>query len=95
MLAYWLSYFVFTGSLEYRLNNYVFHLAIILAKGERLALLPLYLGSLFDSLDKCANNVVWSVGRYDVATYFEASCLEIFIWKRFGALAPKSVGSIM
>lgn len=42
-------------------------------KGERLALAPLCLGSLFDRLDECVNNVVQSIKQYDMATYADAS----------------------
>lgn len=41
MLGYWLSYFIFPSIPEDGLNNCVFTLAILLAKGERLALAPL------------------------------------------------------
>lgn len=51
--------------LENVLNPYVFPLAIVIAKGVQF---PLYLGSLYARLDKCVDNVVWSM-RYDVVTH--------------------------
>lgn len=38
------------------IHPYVFPLAIKLAKGERLALVPIFLGSLFYRLDECVQN---------------------------------------
>lgn len=55
LLAYWLSYFVFPSSLEDGLHSYVFPPAVLLAKGERLALVPFYLGSLYTRLDEKKN----------------------------------------
>lgn len=43
-LAYWLSWFVLPSGLEDGLNPYVFPMTIWLAKGEKLALAPLFLG---------------------------------------------------
>lgn len=40
-----------------------FPLAILLAKGKRLALTPVYLRSLIIRPDECLNNVVRSLGR--------------------------------
>lgn len=47
LFSYWLSWFVLPSEPEGGLNSYMFPLAILLAKGERLALAPIYLGSLF------------------------------------------------
>lgn len=44
------------------LSLYVFPSAILLANGKKLALSPLYLGSLYAGLDQCMANVVLSVG---------------------------------
>lgn len=66
-------------------------MAIFLAKGERLALAPLYLRSLYASLDKCVNNVLHFVGRYDVVTNIDTGFLQTFLWETFRANAPKPV----
>lgn len=47
------------------LTSFVFPSVIPLAKGRRLALALLYLGSLFHRLNQCANNIVRYIGRYD------------------------------
>lgn len=51
MLAYWLSWYVFASGPEDGLNHYVFFLAVILGRGQKLALAPIILGSLFCRLD--------------------------------------------
>lgn len=40
------------------INPYVFPLTIKLAKVEKLALAPIFLGSLFFNLDECAQNLL-------------------------------------
>lgn len=74
-----LSYqFVFLGP-EDEINPFGFPLAIILAKGKRLALAPIYLSSLYARLDKCVNNVARSVGRYEVVPHRDVELLQIFL----------------
>lgn len=58
IVSYYLSWFVLTSSLEDEPNSFVFPLAFLLAKGKRLALSPLYLGSLFDRVDERVSNIV-------------------------------------
>lgn len=50
-LSYWLSRYVLLSRLEDSINTYVFPLAIHLAKGKKLQLVPLYLGLLYTRLD--------------------------------------------
>lgn len=50
LLSYLLSWFVLPSGPEDGLNSYVFLLAILLAKGEKLALAMIYLGSLYTRL---------------------------------------------
>lgn len=58
-------------------------LAIILAKGERVALAHVYwlssFSSLYTRLDECVNNIAHYGGRYDVVTtrildFYKSSC---------------------
>lgn len=60
-------------------KSYVFLLAILLEKGERLALGLIYLGSLFARLDEFIINVTRSLGSYDVVMHVNSSFLQIFI----------------
>lgn len=48
------------------LNEYVFPSAVTLAKGRKVASAPIYMGSLYTSLDEYVANVMWSLGRYVV-----------------------------
>lgn len=53
-----------------------------------MALMPLFLGSFYARLDECSMSVARYVGRFDVATYVDANFVQLFLWKRFGALSP-------
>lgn len=53
MLAYWLSCNALPSGPEDGINHYIFPLAIRLARGEKLALAPVFLGSLSYRLDEC------------------------------------------
>lgn len=63
----------------------------MLAKGKRLALAPLQLGSLYDQLDEYVHNIVCSVSRYNVITYVDTTFLQMLLWEKFGFLSPKSI----
>lgn len=75
MLAYWLSWYVLPSGPKDGMNPYVFPLAVRLAKGEKLALAPVFLGSLFFNLDECGQNLVKSIGWYTVVSYANTSFL--------------------
>lgn len=68
---------------------YVLPLAIRLAKGKKLPLGTLYLESLYTRLDECVDNILCSVGLYDVVTYADTSSLHIFLWKGFNSIARR------
>lgn len=68
LLAYSLLYCVFPSSPEDGLHNYVFPSHVLLAKGSRLALVPLYLGSLYARLEECSRSIFKSFGQYDVVS---------------------------
>lgn len=59
---------ILPNSLEDGLNLYIFPFGFLLANGERLPLVPLYLGSLFFTLDEYIKNIVRFVGCYNVVT---------------------------
>lgn len=73
LLLYWFSWLVLSSGPEARLNIYVFPLAIHLTKGERLAIAPIYLGSLFSKLDECVANTASLVGQYYVVIHADTS----------------------
>lgn len=53
MLSYWLSWYILPDGPEESLNAYIYPLAIRLARGDRLTLAPIYLGSLFYRTSVC------------------------------------------
>lgn len=56
-------------------------------KGEKLALVPFYLGSLFFRSDECVKNIVRSVGRYHVVSHADTAFIQVFLWELFGTLS--------
>lgn len=56
-----------------RTNLYAFPILIQIAEGMKLALAPLYLGSLYVRLHKCVSNVPRAMGRYDVISHRRTS----------------------
>lgn len=80
LLSYWLSCFVLPSWPEGGLNSYVFPLAILITKCERLALAPTYLGSLYTRLDECLANIAWSLGCFYVVTHDDSIFLQMFMW---------------
>lgn len=61
LLSWWLSWFLLLSGPKDDLNADVFPLAILLPKGEKLALASLYLRSLYERVDNCIENMVCSV----------------------------------
>lgn len=89
MLAYSLSWYVLPNGPKEWINPYVVLLAIRQAKGEKLALAPIFLGSLLFCLDECVQNLLNSVGRYTVVSYADIAFLQLFLWGRFENLGPQ------
>lgn len=89
-LAYWLSYFVFSGPPEDGVHSSMFPMAVMLAQGRKFALAPWFLGSLYAQLDECSRNVTWSIGRNDAVSYIEANFLQLFLRERFKGLVPEA-----
>lgn len=52
-----------------------FPLAILLTKEERLALAPIYQGSLYTRLDECGVNVARSLSLYNMVTHVDNNFL--------------------
>lgn len=89
ILVFWLSCYVLPSGPEDGINSFVFPLAIRLAKGEKIALGPIFLGSLFYRLDECVRSLVRSRGRYTVTSYGQTAFLQLFLWKRFKSYGPQ------
>lgn len=81
LLAYWLSYFVFSSPLEDGLNNFFFPWRFCWLRGKdshwcRGIWVPI-----------STKNVVWPVGRHDVVSYVDADSLQLFLLQRCRALS--------
>lgn len=83
MLSFWLSWYIFPSRPKDSLNAFVFPLTISLARGEKVALAPIFLDSLFYRLDECIESLVRPMGRYTVASYAQTAFLQMFLWERF------------
>lgn len=57
----------------------MFPLVIKLAKGESLALVPMYLGSHFYRLDECVGYIMKFVARYHVVIHADTTFLKLFL----------------
>lgn len=66
------------------LHQFVFPLAIHIAKGVKFVLAPLY--------NECVQNVTKEVGRYDVVMLEDSNFFQMFLSERFLILAPKPMG---
>lgn len=87
MLSYWLSWYALPTGRADGINPYVSPLAIRLVRGEKLAMTPIFLGSLFFRLDECVQNLLKSMGRYTVVSY--ATFFQLFLWERFKSFGPQ------
>lgn len=50
-----------------------------MARGEKVVLAPIFLGSLFYRLDEYVQSLVRSVRRYTVASYAQTAFLQMFL----------------
>ena len=82
-LACWLSLYVFPGGPEKGISPRFFHLAIRLARGERFALAPFYLGSLYWRLDLFSETSVRSKGRYAIVSNVDLGFLHLFFCEHY------------
>lgn len=71
--------------IEDGLNLYVFPLAILKEKEVQFVLASQYVGPLY----MCVNDVIQSIGRYDVVTHVESCFFQISLSKRLFLIASK------
>lgn len=88
LLLYYLSRYVLLSGPEVGINSYVFPMAICLGKGEKLALGPIYLGSLYVRLDECLRNILHFFGRYSVVTSANTCFIQFFLLRGSEGLYP-------
>ncbi|XP_034585255.1 uncharacterized protein [Setaria viridis] len=96
-LALWLTRFVLPGHPESTMRQAVFPIAVRLARGERVALAPAVLASLYRDLRDIKSFLVAAgaastTGNADMLSslslYSPLYLLHLWIWERFPALRP-------
>ncbi|CAI9088441.1 OLC1v1022768C1 [Oldenlandia corymbosa var. corymbosa] len=92
-LALWLSMFVFpTKNRDCTVGRHVFTIAILLAKGTKIALAPAVLASLYANLSEMKRALVISSSKKDEILEVSISApfqlLQIWVWERFVSLRP-------
>lgn len=90
--AFFLSYFVLPDYPSDSPSPAVFPLAVLLARGEPIALAPLFLGSLHRQLDLVHTDLARSLGRCDHLSMVHTSFLLTYFYEHFPtiALVPRS-----
>lgn len=91
-MAYCLFWFIFPSGSEDSLNDYVFPLVVLLAKGKKVALPLIYLGCFCNArLDECVVKCGRSIERYDVVSCMDSVFLQTFLCEHFEALRPAPI----
>ncbi|XP_030930631.1 uncharacterized protein LOC115956371 [Quercus lobata] len=92
-LSYWLSKFVFPLC-EYRIERQNFPIAILLARGTRIALAPAVLSSIYSDLGLLKEKLVAST-KLDTEEVLNLSApfqlVQLWAWERFPALRPSPI----
>ncbi|KAE9446002.1 hypothetical protein C3L33_22095, partial [Rhododendron williamsianum] len=86
--AFFLSYFVLPGYLADSPSPAVFLLALFLARGECVALAPLFLGPLHCQLDLVHADLARSLERCDHLSMVHTSFLLAYFFEHFPIVAP-------
>ena len=92
-LSYWLCKFVFPMPL-YRIERQNFPIAILLARGTRIALAPAVLSSIYSDLGLLKEKLVAST-KLDTEEVLNLSApfqlVQLWAWERFPALRPNPI----
>ncbi|GKV26782.1 hypothetical protein SLEP1_g36017 [Rubroshorea leprosula] len=82
-LIAWLSKFIFGGFSKHEIMVECIPIAICLAKGVKLSLAPVMLGTLYHMLDLLHTDEILGAGYYIIETHTCLSLLQMFTWERF------------
>ncbi|XP_066357765.1 uncharacterized protein [Miscanthus floridulus] len=103
-LALWLTRFVLPGHPESTMRQAVFPIAVRLARGERVALAPAVLASIYRDLREIkaflgAAGAATTAGDADMlsslSVYSPLHILQLWMWDRFPALRPTKVNPLV
>lgn len=86
--AFFLSYYVMPGYPVDSPSPAVFPLAVLLARGQLVALAPFFLGSLYRQLDLVHTNLGRSLGRCDHLSMVHTNFLLAYFFEHFHVVAP-------
>ncbi|ESQ30393.1 hypothetical protein EUTSA_v10011263mg [Eutrema salsugineum] len=87
-LALWLSFFVFPGACRRSISKRVFPVAVRLARGERIALAPAVLASIYRDLGRISG---LATQRRDCKVNLKSlfKLVQVWTWERFKNTRPK------
>ncbi|KAE9465168.1 hypothetical protein C3L33_02948, partial [Rhododendron williamsianum] len=86
--AFFLSYYVLPDYPVDSPSPAVFPLAVLLARGQPVALAPLFLGSLYRQLDLVHADLARSLGRCDHLSMVHTNFLLAYFFEHFPVVAP-------
>lgn len=87
-LVFWLSNFVFPEKQGCSISKDVFSVAVRLARGERIALAPAVLASLYRDLGRIRGGLASKFTHsVDVKSLFKL--VQVWIWERFKSIGPR------
>ncbi|KAM7498860.1 hypothetical protein LguiA_023274 [Lonicera macranthoides] len=96
-LVLWLSRFVFPSSSRDTIRKNVFPIAILLARGTKIALAPAVLSTIYRDLSLLKNAIVDCTTKYEddsdevlsVTVWGTLQLVQVWIWERFPTIGPK------
>ena len=81
-LAFWLSKFLFSEFLGYRIKSTFFSLTISLAKGAQFPLAPMFLGYVYSQLDQLHGDEAEGDFCYAITSSRHCAILQVLMWDR-------------
>ncbi|GAB4849642.1 hypothetical protein Ancab_040181 [Ancistrocladus abbreviatus] len=97
-LSFWLSRFLFPANLTPIINKRVFHVAVRLANGTKVALAPAVLAILYRDLSLLKGKIMGLMETFDSEVGGNVSSIDLWapfylvqlwVWERFPTLKPK------
>ena len=81
-VVYWLSFYMLTESPFDHIKEYLFPLAVLLARGESLAVGAMCLNNLYNHLDALHISEMEGSPYYAVVTHLNLALLQVWAWER-------------
>ncbi|PQQ08219.1 uncharacterized protein Pyn_40689 [Prunus yedoensis var. nudiflora] len=90
-IALWLGRFVLCDFSPDCLHEHVFPLALAIARGDAIPLAPMFLGHLYQLLDRTQLFEKNASGIMGVETFLNSGFLQVFLWEHFKGLDVHSL----